>query len=557
MWGYDDAKEVIGKPNPQFWQMEEKAIEIIKNLKRKGGWIGEMTAMRKDGSLFDVELSSSLVKNDDGKPLCIMASFIDITERKKAEETVIRKLKFEKTISDISSRFVNIDDIDKAINSSLTDIGRLSGASRAYLFLLRKDRETIDNTHEWCAKGVKSEKVNLQNLKINNFPWWLKKFSKNEIIHIEDVSKMDKEANAEKEILESQNIKSILCLPLYIKRELSGFIGFDNIKNTGKWGREDYLILRTALEIVENGIEKKRAEEALRKSEEQYRNLVENTGDIPYVLDSNGIFTYIGSQVVKYGFKVSDMKGQNFMKFIYSKDAQNTLKDFKKTMEKGIEMLTTFRVDTPRMGIRYIEESGRILRDDTEEIIGLAGILRDITQRKKAENRLKREAKEALFLSLIDDLTGLYNRRGFMTLAEQQLKISKRTKRDLLVIYIDVDHLKRINDTFGHRVGSLALIETGNILKSSFRKSDILARIGGDEFVVLAIESSKISADIIRNRIQENLSIQNIEVKHPYDYKLSLSIGIIYHNPKQHCTIEDLVEQADKLMYEDKRSKER
>lgn len=157
-------------------------------------------------------------------------------------------------------------------------------------------------------------------------------------------------------------------------------------------------------------------------------------------------------------------------------------------------------------------------------------------------------------LSLIDDLTGLYNRRGFLTLSQQQLKIANRTTRGLSLLFIDLDGMKRINDALGHNEGDLALIDTASILKETFRESDIIARIGGDEFVVLVIEASKANVENLATRLQENLKAY---AKGNRRYRLSASMGIAHYYPGQPCSIDDLLARADALMYEHKRGKQK
>jgi GAF domain-containing protein len=172
-------------------------------------------------------------------------------------------LTFEETVATISSRFVSPSDIDEAINISLGDIGKLSGASRAYLFLLRAGGATMDNLHEWCSKGVSPQIDNLQGLSSDMFPWWMKKLREGEIIHIRDVSHMPKHAKSEKEILESQGVKSVLVLPVIMGTELAGFIGFDDISETGAWSETDLAVLRMASEVIGNALERKRSEEQI------------------------------------------------------------------------------------------------------------------------------------------------------------------------------------------------------------------------------------------------------------------------------------------------------
>ncbi|HEX7588095.1 MAG TPA: diguanylate cyclase, partial [Anaerolineae bacterium] len=156
-------------------------------------------------------------------------------------------------------------------------------------------------------------------------------------------------------------------------------------------------------------------------------------------------------------------------------------------------------------------------------------------------------------LSLRDSLTGLVNRRGFMTLAEQALKMAHRTQRGMFLLFGDLDGLKSINDTLGHAKGDAALGETAAILKESFRESDILARLGGDEFAVLAVESAEDSAGILSTRLRKNLAAHNACANRPFH--LSLSVGITRYDPAAPCSIDNLMAGADKLMYEQKKQK--
>jgi diguanylate cyclase (GGDEF)-like protein len=174
-------------------------------------------------------------------------------------------------------------------------------------------------------------------------------------------------------------------------------------------------------------------------------------------------------------------------------------------------------------------------------------ISKQITERKKMEEELRK-------LSLTDELTGLYNRRGFMALAAQQIKIANRLKRELLLIATDLDDLKVINDTMGHKEGDQALVDAANILLETFRSSDIIARIGGDEFVALQIKNQdepNLSAST--DRLQEALARHNLQSGKPY--KLSLSLGSVLYNPEHAQTLVQLLAEADAKMYAQKKMK--
>ena len=178
---------------------------------------------------------------------------------------------------------------------------------------------------------------------------------------------------------------------------------------------------------------------------------------------------------------------------------------------------------------------------------GLVHVVRDITERKKLEETLRNS-------SLKDDLTGLFNRRGLLKQAAPYFDFARRQREKLLLLFIDLDGMKRINDEFGHNEGDNALINTAAILNRSFRSSDIVARLGGDEFTVLVTDLSASKEEAI-NRLNENLKAYN--ASETRGHKLAFSIGVATLEPETMTCFEELLEQADQAMYEEKRMKRR
>jgi len=158
-------------------------------------------------------------------------------------------------------------------------------------------------------------------------------------------------------------------------------------------------------------------------------------------------------------------------------------------------------------------------------------------------------------LSVTDELTGLANRRGFQTMAIKQLQLARRNKTGVYLLYADLDHLKKINDMCGHQEGDDALIETAKLLKGTYRESDIVARIGGDEFVVVPIGTTGDNITPIVGRLFKNLDAVNARRKR--SYTLSLSVGVAYYDPSSPCSVEDLLAAGDRMMYEEKKRKGR
>jgi diguanylate cyclase (GGDEF)-like protein len=156
-------------------------------------------------------------------------------------------------------------------------------------------------------------------------------------------------------------------------------------------------------------------------------------------------------------------------------------------------------------------------------------------------------------LSFIDDLTGLYNRRGFSDLGEQYLKLARRSGRGVTMVYLDLDRFKTINDSLGHHVGDRALLKVADILRATFRRSDIIARLGGDEFGVLALEAADESSETLVERLRER--VRDFNESSPEPYQLAVSIGMAHHDDDPRVRLEDMVAEADAAMYREKHAK--
>jgi diguanylate cyclase (GGDEF)-like protein/PAS domain S-box-containing protein len=299
--------------------------------------------------------------------------------------------------------------------------------------------------------------------------------------------------------------------------------------------------------------ERKRTEEALQESEEKFRTIIENvnvgiyrvaiyksaSGPYGHVIEANPTI----AKILGYESTGSFMKASLSDHYHKPEDRQRFIEEMmKKGIVKDREIPMYKKDGTPI----WASVTGRAQYDEQGNIKWIDGIVEDITERKRMEEEIRA-------LSLTDALTGLYNRRGLSTLAEQQLKVANRLNSEILVIFADLDGMKWINDNLGHLVGDQALIETTKILKNTFRKSDIIARLGGDEFVVLAFGANYASSDIVIKRMQEQLDFFNAQENR--SFKLLISIGTALYEPQSPCSIDELILQADKTMYKHKQNK--
>ena len=293
--------------------------------------------------------------------------------------------------------------------------------------------------------------------------------------------------------------------------------------------------------------QRRRAENELQQIKKFSDGIIQTMTEGLVLTDSEGRFTFVNpTAAALLGYMPGEMVERDVISFI-PKDQHPVLRRADERRAKGI-------ADRYELEFLHKDGSRRMVlvsggpRFTGVQYGGTMAVLTDITERKLMEEEIRN-------LSLTDALTGLYNRRGFMHVAEQQLKTAGRLNKRVFLLFSDVDKLKHINDTFGHMEGDRVLIDLANILKLSFRDSDIVARMGGDEFIVLAMEAAKVNAEVFTKRLQEKLDHYNSRSDVLGRYTLTLSTGLSIYDPELPMPIEDLVRRADSLMYEEKRKK--
>lgn len=295
----------------------------------------------------------------------------------------------------------------------------------------------------------------------------------------------------------------------------------------------------------------KKVESDLRDSEEKFRLLFEAAPDPILLMDDSGRCIDCNSAAVQL-FGVTSRGNVLHRSLDYFSPEYQPDGELTSEKEAGIKQLALAEGTALSEWAFRHQDGSLIIVDLSIAIISIKGIrvqlihLRDITEKKYVEQKLRE-------ISLTDELTGLHNRRGFMTLALQQIKIADRLAQGMTLLYADLDDLKGINDTFGHLAGDQALIDAATVLKTSLRASDILARLGGDEFVGLILESGGETELAVMARVQENLNAHNLLRIRPY--RLSFSIGTARYEVASPCSVEELLEAADREMYRNKLEK--
>ena len=293
--------------------------------------------------------------------------------------------------------------------------------------------------------------------------------------------------------------------------------------------------------------ERRERERAMHAREQRYKNLIEHAADVVYTCDLEGRMTSLNRAGQRLtGYSADEATAMRVADFVTENQRALVNELIQRQVRERQDVTAEFEVVTRSGERRVLEVSTRLIQHDGAPV-EIQGIARDVTERREQEQALRS-------LTIIDDLTKLYNRRGFLTLAERHLKLAARKKTGVFLLFADLDGLKVINDTFGHLEGDRALVDAANILRASFRSADIIARLGGDEFTVFPIEAAAESASILMGRLEEQLRAHN-ETNHARGYQLALSVGIARFEPDSSWTIDQLLEHADKALYQVKRQR--
>jgi diguanylate cyclase (GGDEF)-like protein/PAS domain S-box-containing protein len=288
--------------------------------------------------------------------------------------------------------------------------------------------------------------------------------------------------------------------------------------------------------------------------------LLDNTTDHVYFKNSQSRFLRISTALAHWlGLSdPADAIGRSDFDFFGDEHARKAFADEQLLMQTGRLLVGLEEEETWADGRRTWVSTTKVpLRDRAGNVVGVFGISRDITERKEAERQLTQQAAQLAEqaqtlerLASLDELTGLYNRRGVITVGEQLLYEARRTGASLGVVYIDLDGLKAINDRNGHRAGDEALQAIGSILQATAGPNDVAGRIGGDEFCLLIADASAESLDGVSRRIDEAIAGHNAGCGP--DHAISASVGCTIVDSRSPGSITDLVERADTVMYDRK-----
>ncbi|NTW12389.1 MAG: diguanylate cyclase, partial [Anaerolineales bacterium] len=535
MWGLDDISDVLGQSVTAFWVDKEQAGGVAETLFDKGSWVGEMTAIRRDNSRFEAQVSAHLVKGTDGQPVCMMSSFLDITERKKAENE-LRKLSqaveqsanaivitnTEGNIEYANPKFVEVSGY--SLSEVLRETPRILNSGEHSPEFYRNLWQTIKAGRVWRGE--------VHNRRKDGTLYW--------------------EDSTITPVFDSDH-------------KLVNFIAI----------KED-ITARKALEEAERS--HRRLAEALRDTSAALNSTLKLDEVLDRVLENiEKVTTFDAAMVLMVeGHTVRKIRQLNKLQTILGPGLTgNTqanlinvpiLQTIRETQQPCLipDTHTDLRWHAiPGMSwIRSLISAPVMIRGQVAGVINILSATPNAFTPSHSERLMvfagqaavaienAQLFEQAYYLSVIDPLTELTNRRHFFEAARFEFERTHRYPRTLSVMMIDIDHFKNINDTHGHAVGDAALREVAARIKRSVRTVDIVARYGGEEFIVLMPETGLQKAGQVAERVRRSVANNPIADGNT-SVTATLSIGVAEMDDKSR-NIDQLIVYADKALYEAK-----
>ena len=497
MFGYT-KEEMIGLTLTDLVPEEfaQKLPRVITDKETSNGIFVPRISKKKDGTIFPTEIATKII-NIAGKPRLI-AFIRDITKRKEAEKKLRKARKMFASLFNSSPEATLYHDKEGRIININPRFTELFGYTPEEI-IGRKIDEGMIYPENKIEEGERLTKNGLTFEGISEYETIRKKKDGTLIPVI------------------------ISAAPVIVDKKPQG-----------------------TLALYRDITERKKAEETLRKSQQEFAAVFNSSPEALVYVDENGNIVNINPRFTElFGYTLEEIKGKNIDSGIIHPSSK--LKEGKRLTKRSFEgYLNCETIRKKKDGTLFpVSLSVSNITIDGKLTGGVAAYV-DITERKKLEEKLQE-------LAHFDVLTGSYRRGYGLNLLEQQIKTANRRNTLVTLFYLDIDRFKYINDTFGHNEGDKILKKTAKLFKSTLREVDIICRIGGDEFLLILPDTSPEKALRIRERINKNLEKLNRSLNKPY--KISFSIGLSCYNPSNPLSIDELIRIADENMYKEKKKK--
>lgn len=379
-----NAARVYFDPDERLrWQQSIEAKDSIRNF--------ETRYRCYDGEIIWLREYARAVRNTLGEIIYYEGSLEDITQRKRAEEQLHRRLSYERLLVDISFQALVTEDLDKLWNACIRMIGQTLDVSRVYIFEHRANTATMDNTFEWLSTGVSSEKQRLQGLMASQIPWWTEQMHLNHIINYSDIE--DIPSLTEVTLFRTKAIKSVLAVPLVVEKSYFGFIGLDQEDRYRDWPDEDVNILKTIAQMLSGTIERKRIQNALTSEKERLAVTLGSIMDGVIATDLEGRIVLMNQRaemITGQNFSgASDLSLNTFFCLTEERKHFQCVTPLDICLKKATPVVSEQSILLTQEGQRkIISYNCAPILDAGKQPVGFVLVFSDITERKKIETQV-------------------------------------------------------------------------------------------------------------------------------------------------------------------------
>lgn len=459
------------------------------------------------------------------------------------DATLLYENEYRQLLLELSTSFINSslieDEEERELTHALEKMACFLKVDRAYLFEYDSAHHSLSHTHQWSSERTKSDISDLCKITISTVLECYEIHKTSKPIILNDVSKI--EEGPLKKVLQEQNIKSLVSVPLLDKKDCYGFVGFDSTHELHTFTESELTLLRLFSGLLENLKERKESQKSLHLAASVFTNSSEGifiTSPDNIIIDANAAVSKIT------GYSNEELLGKN-PKFLSSGKNPKSLYEEMWQNLKERDAWSGEIWNRKKSGEIYAEMlSINIIRNHKNEIINYLAFFSDITTLKEHENSLE-------YLAHYDALTGLPNRILLGDRIKKAIEQVERKKSTLAVIYLDIDGFKDINDAYGHDCGDTLLIMLSKNMKELLRENDTLARIGGDEFIIVLSDlvSHQKSIPFLERLLESVNETKEINDKR---VNISASLGVSFYDSGDALEPDQLLRQADQAMYKAK-----
>lgn len=444
-------------------------------------------------------------------------------------------------VTDVLGNFVHrpMQEISSGIDEALARLGSFVGVDRTYVFEFHSD-DTITNTHEWCAVGIPPEIHSLKNIPQDVIEFWLEPFADGRPVYVPNVRALPQRRAAERELLERQEIQSLLVVPMLNAGELFGFVGFDSVRSRRTFFAGEVSLLTSVADVICSGLVRREAARQVTNAQARLAAITEHASDLVVVMTETGIVAWASPSVERLlGRPMNGARWWDAISTRYRKGVEKAARTLLEMGTLGADTeLPDCHIETPQ-GERWLASRAVDLRADPA-VGGLVLTARDITERKKAQNALAYQATH-------DMLTGLPNRSLLADRLRRAATRAQRRGQPVALLFLDLDHFKLINDGHGHTIGDGLLKQVAQRLTAAVGPADTVARFGGDEFVIL-IEEAKDLSELEMRTIEIADEVTGAFVIEGREFFVTASIGLLVDDGRA-FEVESVLQRADAAMY--------